>query len=170
MKNHCLSATILVLLAMPFTASAVDAERQADVARRGADVMPFSLEATTHIFTKTPHGGVQRVVVKDASDAHQIQLVREHLRQIQIQFKQGDFSAPTHIHGADMPGLTQLKAARLGEITIAYRDVTGGAELIYRTADAELVTALHAWFDAQLSDHGTDAMAGHMHHTESPRQ
>jgi hypothetical protein len=26
------------------------------------------------------------------------------------------------------------------------------------------VAALHQWFDAQLSDHGADAMAGHMHH------
>lgn len=63
-----------------------------------------------------------------------------------------------------MPGLAQLKAAKPGEISIAYRDVKGGAELTYRTRKAELVSALHAWFDAQLSDHGADAMAGHLHH------
>jgi hypothetical protein len=42
--------------------------------------------------------------------------------------------------------------------------VEAGAKLTYRTSDAKLVAALHRWFDAQLSDHGTDAMAGHSHH------
>jgi hypothetical protein len=27
----------------------------------------------------------------------------------------------------------------------------------------EAGAALHQWFDAQLSDHGPDAMAGHLH-------
>ena len=71
---------------------------------------------------------------------------------------------PTHIHGNNMPGLADLKAAKPGQIAIGYQDVKGGAELTYRTADASLVAALHEWFDAQLSDHGADAMAGHQHH------
>jgi hypothetical protein len=54
---------------MPFIAAAADSERQADVAKRGADVMPFSLKATTRIFTKTPDVGTQRVIAKDASTA-----------------------------------------------------------------------------------------------------
>lgn len=35
-----------------------------------------------------------------------------------------------------------------------------GAELDYKTTDPKLVAALHKWFDAQLSDHGSDAMEG----------
>jgi hypothetical protein len=143
---------------------AADAQRQADVARRGADVMPFSLKATTHVFTETADGGVQRVIAKDAADAGQIKLVRDHLRDIQKQFLKGDFSGPSHIHGTQMPGLVQLKAAAPGEIAIAYQDVDAGAELVYRTSNPKLVVALHEWFDAQLSDHGADAMAGHAHH------
>lgn len=143
---------------------AADPQRQAEVAKLGADVMPFSLKATTHIFTKTAEGGVQRVVAKSASDAQQVKLVREHLREIKTQFLKGDFSGPTHIHGAEMPGLADLKAAKPGQVAIDYKEVATGAELTYRTADAKLVAALHQWFDAQLSDHGADAMAGHMHH------
>jgi hypothetical protein len=90
--------------------------------------------------------------------------VRQHLRDIQTQFLKGDFSGPSHIHGNEMPGLAELKAAKPGHVTIEYKDVVGGAELTYRTADANLVSALHSWFDAQLSDHGADAMAGHHHH------
>lgn len=135
-------------------------ERQADVARRGADVMPFDLAATTHGFMKMPDGGIQRVVAKDGADAVQVALVRGHLRAIEQQIRRGDFSGPSHIHGDAMPGLAQLKAAKPGQVSIAYRDVAAGAELEYRSRDPRMVTALHQWFDAQLADHGAAAMAG----------
>lgn len=140
------------------------AQRQAEVAERGKDVMPFSLGATRHVFTKTPQGGVQQVVARNAADAAQVQLVRQHLQEIRDQFLSGDFSGPAHIHGDDMPGLAGLRAARPGQVAIRYRDIEGGAELVYATQEAPLVAALHKWFDAQLSDHGRDAMAGHEHH------
>lgn len=165
MKTAAL-AIALALAAGVAPAQTADAARQAEVARRGADVMPFSLAATRHVFTKTSDGGTQRVVARKPSDTAQVKLVRQHLREIETQFRRGDFTGPAHIHGAQMPGLADLESARPGEIAIDYRDVPGGAELAYRTANPALVTALHSWFDAQVSDHGHDAMAGHgpMHH------
>jgi hypothetical protein len=144
-------------------------QRQRDVARRGAEVMPFNLEATTHVFTKTARGGIQKVVAKNPSDPGQVRLVREHLRDIQLQFEHGDFSGPAHIHGAEMPGLAELEAAPRGAVSLAYQQVPGGGQLSYSTRDRKLVAALHHWFDAQLSDHGKDAMAGHQHHGEMAR-
>jgi hypothetical protein len=126
--------------------------------------MPFSLKATTHIFTKTAAGGTQRVVAKGVGDMKQVDLVRAHLHEIQAQFLKGDFSGPSHVHGNEMPGLAQLKTATPGQVAIDYKDVDGGAQLTYRTTDVKLVAALHQWFDAQVSDHGADAMAGHHHH------
>ena len=163
MKKFRLSAALLVLMVAPIAVHASDTQRQADVARRGADVMPFSLKATTHVFTATSDGGTQRVVAKSLTDTKQVDLVRGHLRELQAQFLNGDFSGPSHIHGSDMPGLAELKSSKIGQVAIDYKDVEGGAELTYRTADPKLVEALHAWFDAQLHDHGSDAMAGHMH-------
>lgn len=163
MKIIALSLSVLVT-AFSLPATATDAQRQAEVAKLGAEVMPFDLKATTHVFTKSPDGGAQLVVAKKAADALQVKLVREHLREIQAQFLKGDFSGPSHIHGADMPGLAELQAARPGQVSIEYKEVKSGAELTYRTADTKLVAAVHRWFDAQLSDHGADAMAGHMHH------
>jgi hypothetical protein len=63
-----------------------------------------------------------------------------------------------------MPGLAELNAAPKGKLRIDFREVPAGAELSYSTSDPALVEALHQWFDAQLSDHGTAAMAGHPHH------
>ena len=140
------------------------ADRQADVSSRGGHVMPFSLTATQHVFAKTAGGGMQQVVARNPADAEQINLVRQHLREIREQFLKGDFSGPSHIHGADMPGLGQLKAARPDQLAIDYRDIPAGAELSYTSAQAHLVAALHQWFDAQMADHGPDARSGHAHH------
>lgn len=139
-------------------------QRQAEVARRGADVMPFSLAATTHVFTKTADGGIMRVIAKDGTDATQVGLVRGHLREMGARFGRGDFSAPAQVHGAAMPGLAELGAAPPGALAVTCRDVDGGAELEFRSADPKLVEAVHRWFDAQLADHGGDAMEGHHHH------
>jgi hypothetical protein len=159
-----LTIVAMVSLNEPLEAFAAEAGRQAEVAQRGAEVMPFSLKATTHIFTKLSDGGSQRVIAKDPSDDVQIRLIRTHLRDIQAQFQRGDFSGPVRIHGADMPGLAQLRAAKPGQISIVYRDVDSGGELTYQSGDPKLVSSLHAWFDAQLSDHGADAMDEQMHH------
>jgi len=164
MKNARWLAWLVASLATTLAAHAADAERQAEVARRGAEVMPFTLERTTHVFTPTPDGGTQRVVAKNFGDTEQVNLVRKHLHELQAQFRKADFSAPSHIHGAEMPGLAELRSARAGQIAIDYEDVDGGAQLTYRTADPKLVEALHAWFAAQLQDHGADATTDDVHH------
>jgi hypothetical protein len=61
---------IAIALAKPFSAMAAATQQQAEVAKRGKDVMPFSLKATTHVFVKTAAGGVQRVVVKMPPTSH----------------------------------------------------------------------------------------------------
>jgi hypothetical protein len=160
-RTACLLAAAIALGAtLPGTA---EETRQGEVARRGPEVMPFTLGATTHVFTKTVDGGIQQVIAKDPADATQIRLVRSHLQDIRARFARGDFSGPTRIHGADMPGLAALKAAEPGAIVLTYRELPDGAELSYRAGSPRLVQALHLWFDAQLADHGADAMAEHPH-------
>ncbi len=162
-----ISLSILATLLIAISVQAVDKASEArldEVARRGAQVMPFSLEQTTHIFTKTEKGGLQQVVVKDISSAKQIKLIRDHLSKISGEFAQGDFSDPTKIHGEDVPGLAELKKARPDQIKVAYKELTNGAQIEYSAADSSLVDAIHRWFDAQLSDHARHAISGHVHH------
>lgn len=137
----------------------VSTDRQADVAKRGTAVMPFDLERTTHNFTKTDTGGVQTVTADDPGDSRQIDLIRQHLRQEADRFRRGDFADPARIHGDDMPGLAALRE-NAGKFTVDYRTTADGARITYTSAQATLVTALHAWFDAQVSDHGNDATHG----------
>ncbi len=130
--------------------------RQADVAQKGAEVMPFDLNATTHVFEKTDAGGIQQVIADDPTDNAQIALIRTHLAEEAARFQTGDFHDPAMIHGADMAGLHELMMGA-AQIEITYSDLPDGAQIVYTTDNAELVNALHSWFDAQVADHGQHA-------------
>jgi hypothetical protein len=134
-------------------------ERQARVAERGAEVMPFDLEATTHTFTKTDAGGLQVVVADDPGDSEQIELIRAHLREERDNFSRGDFDDPAAIHGHDMDGVAELEAG-YADITVEYHERADGAELTYTTDRDDLVAAIHAWFERQVMDHGAHASSG----------
>ncbi len=146
-----LFALIILVGCQPITP-----DRQLQVAERGAEVMSFDLDRTTHIFTKTDNGGLQQVL-SDDGNMGQIQLIREHLTEEAVRFSQGDFHDPEMIHDADMAGLHALTMGA-ERLTIVYSDINNGGQILYTTADADLVSALHVWFDQQVTDHGNHAM------------
>ncbi|OAI00258.1 hypothetical protein [Methylomonas methanica] len=165
MKKTLLLTALLLAVSAARAIPPVDPARLDEVQERGSHVMPFDLEKTLHIFNKTDTGGIQQVIAKDGEDTDQIALARSHLAQLAAGFAKGDFSGPRRIHGDDMPGLKALASAA-GKVSFAYRDLSNGAEIEYRSEDKQLVEAVHSYFDAQLSDHARHAVPGgqHMHH------
>ncbi|HEV8356139.1 MAG TPA: hypothetical protein VGQ17_05150 [Gemmatimonadales bacterium] len=129
-------------------------ERRAEVRARGGAVMPFDLSKTHHVFEKLPDGGRQTVTALAPGDTIQIRLIREHLQEEAARFSRGDFADPMALHGDAMPGLAELRAAA-PRIQVEYAPLPAGGGIRYRTTDPALITALHRWFDAQVSDHGT---------------
>jgi hypothetical protein len=151
--------SILVLSAVLLSCSGerpAPTDRQAEVAARGAEVMPFDLSKTQHVFAKDSSGGVQSVTAKDPADTLNIRLIREHLQKEAELFGHGEFGDPAAIHGDSMPGLAELRAAA-GKVAVEYTELPAGAQIRYTTTDAGLRSALHRWFDAQVSDHGEHA-------------
>ena len=132
--------------------------RQEHVHRMAHSVMPFDMDKTVHIFRMTETGGVQKVIAEDPSAADQVTLIQQHLRHEAERFQLGDYSDPAKLHGADMPGLKELQAGA-SHVTVTYAALPSGAEITFETTDLHLLTALHRWFGAQLSEHGADARA-----------
>jgi hypothetical protein len=165
LKLMLLSLVMMLLMIQgPIEAGEGATESRLDeVQRRGAQVMPFSLEQTTHIFTKTEKGGIQQVIAKENAETQQIGLIQAHLSKISSQFTQGDFSEPAKIHGEDMPGLAALRQAGPGQIKIEYQELRNGARISYAAEDPNLIRTIHQWFDAQLTDHARHAIPGHTH-------
>lgn len=152
--------TALFLTAALFSQalSARDESTQQRVHHMSHEVMPFDMAKTVHIFRMTVFGGVQQVRVREPDDTDQVALIRQHLAHEAERFARGDFSDPMALHGAGMPGLAEL-ASHADDIEVQYAELPDGAEITFRTKDIAALTAIHRWFGAQLSEHGSDARA-----------
>lgn len=131
---------------------------QAHVHDAAHGVMPFDISKTIHVFRMTEQGGVQRVVLRDAAATEQVPFIQQHLEHEAQRFQAGDYSDPGTLHGKDMPGLKDLQTGA-SRITVTYAALADGAEISFSTDDRHLLTAIHRWFGAQLSEHGADAKA-----------
>jgi len=131
-------------------------DRQAAVHDMGAMVMPFDLGDTLHIFEMTESGGIQQVIANDPDDQAQIALIQQHLEYEAARFSAGVYSDPNSLHGDDMPGTKELAEGFIF-VDIQYAALPNGAQITFTTNDLSLITAIHRWFGAQLSDHGADA-------------
>ena len=149
-----LAGTLLAV----WTGSAPAQTPQAHVHDSAQMVMPFEISKTVHVFRMTEQGGVQRVVTRDASATEQVPFIQQHLRHEAERFQKGDYSDPGTLHGKDMPGLKDLQTGA-SKITVAYAALSDGAQISFSTDDKHLLTAIHRWFGAQLSEHGADARA-----------
>ncbi len=119
----------------------------------GAD-LGFGCDALDSV---AENGGLQQVVADNASDTEQIARIRSQLQDEAAKFQRGNFSDPAAIHGGAMPGLAELQQG-YAQINVVYAELPDGAQIRYTSSDAALVAMLHAWFNAQLSDHGGHAM------------
>jgi hypothetical protein len=171
MKPYTLLLAGLVLL--PTLAPALEKATQkqvAEVQQRTQQVVPYALDQTLLTFTKTVHGGVQHVVAKAADNTEQIKLIQANLLKMANDFRKGDFSETGRIHGADMPGLAQLKMAETDDIKYEYKALANGAQIHYSTEYPQYVQALHEWLYAQMSEHGNDVIPEHLQHHSIPAE
>jgi hypothetical protein len=153
-----LLATSIVVLQLIGCGSVNAQAQQQHVHDMSHGVMPFDVAKTVHIFTMTESGGVERVIVRDSAYADQVLLIQRHLRKEADRFQRGDYSDPATLHGASMPGLKDLQLGAQ-RVKVSYSDLPDGARITFQTSDPHLLTAIHRWFGAQLSEHGADAKA-----------
>jgi hypothetical protein len=146
------------LVLLLFAANAFADTPQEHVHSMAHGVMPFDMSKTVHVFKMTVDGGIQRVEAREPRDAAQVKLIRAHLAHEAAQFAKGDFGDPAHLHGANMPGLDEL-AAEPNSLKVTYADIPNGGAIRFEGANIGVVTAIHRWFGAQLSEHGADARA-----------
>lgn len=153
-----LFVTSIAVLVLFNCGSAIAQTQQEHVHNMSHGVMPFDMAKTVHVFKMTESGGVQRVVVKDGRYADQVKLIQQHLREEAGRFQNGNYSDPAKLHGVDMPGLKELQLGAQ-RVKVSYSNLPEGGEITFETADPHLLTAIHRWFGAQLSEHGADAKA-----------
>jgi hypothetical protein len=152
------SKTLGLLIATVACSVALADTKQEHVHEMSHNVMPFDMSRTLHVFTMTESGGVQKVIVKDEADKDQIALIQSHLEHEYGDFSKGKYADPATLHGATMPGLADMER-NAAKIRVSYASLPNGAALTFETTDLHALTAIHRWFGAQLSEHGSDAKA-----------
>jgi hypothetical protein len=151
-------ALAVALAASWVTPISAQVTQQEHVHQHAHEVMPFDMSKTMHIFRMTEQGGVQRVVTRAPGAGDEVALIQQHLKHEAERFQEGNYSDPSKLHGADMPGLKEIQEGA-SRISVSYTALPEGAELAFETTDIHLLTAIHRWFGAQLSEHGADAQA-----------
>lgn len=154
-RGAALAAT---LLAGVVGTTSAQTTRQAHIHQMSGHVMPFDMSRTVHIFKMTERGGIERIVTRNTAASDQVPLIQQHLQHEAQQFQKGNYADPAKLHGANMPGLKQLEQGA-SRIRISYMALPNGAQISFETTDIHLLTAIHRWFGAQLSEHGADARA-----------
>lgn len=153
---HVVSAlcvVVLVSVAPEFLVTRQDHHGSMD--HRGAMVMGFDQELTTHHFFLFTDGGAIDVSVKDPSDVQNRDAIRSHLPHIAMMFGEGNFDSPMLVHDSkNVPG-TGAMTARRDAIKYQYVETPNGGRVDIVTTDADALAAIHAFLKFQIADHKT---------------
>ena len=133
---------------------AAHSKAEAELDRRGDQVMGLDHARTTHHFRIEPDGGIIQIDTNDAADDESRQAIRTHLFEIAGAFSCGDFSAPFAIHQRVMPGVPVL-IEKKEAVRYRYEETERGAQVRIVTQDPGAVAAIHEFLRAQIGDHRT---------------
>jgi len=132
---------------------------------RGQTVMGVDQYASAHVFEDLVDGGRIVLDADNPVDITGIVAIRQHMRDIAVAFRAGDFAKPFRVHAQVVPG-TSAMTARRAKITYEATDRPSGAEVRIRTRDSVAVAAVHAFLAFQRAEHhaaGHEAMPSGVH-------
>lgn len=130
------------------------AQHDTSLGQRGAQVMGFSQEKTTHHFELKQDGGVIEARANDLKDAATLGEIRGHFQHIAKMFAAGDFNAPMLVHAQNVPGtaaMSRLKDA----IHWQMQEIPRGARISIIADNQEAVDAVHDFLRFQIENHKT---------------
>ena len=125
---------------------------QTAMLERGGVEMGFDQMKIHHHFVATPTGGEIMIMSTNMSDAATIGEIRSHVREIQREFSEGNFTRPFFIHAEHVPG-TGVMSAKKDLIRYSIRDIDGGSVLVLSTNDTQLLGAIQQFMQFQGSQH-----------------
>lgn len=149
------------LLAAVLVLGACRATKDADtdfaaMQERGRMVMGVDQYTSAHVFEDLPDGG--RIVLdrESGADTSGVATIRQHMRDIAIAFRAGDFAKPFQVHAQVVPGTAVMQTHRTA-ITYDVIERPRGAEVRIRSTDPAAVAAIHEFLAFQRVGHDAAA-------------
>lgn len=134
------------------TSNVTTSFNQTAMLERGNVAMGFNQSMIHHHFMATPTGGQIMIISLNMSDTKTINEIRSHVKDIQYEFSQGNFTKPFYIHDQVVPG-TGVMIAKKDLIQYSIKNIDGGSILILTTNDTELLDAIQQFMNFQSSQH-----------------
>ncbi len=139
----------------PAFQSSIAQDPHAGMNQRGAMVMGFDQQKTTHHFYLYEDGGAIDVSVKDDGDTVNRDAIRSHLPHISMLFGQGNFEAPMLVHDSkNVPGTAEMGSLH-EKISYKYHETPSGGRVDITTTDKAALKAVHEFLKFQIADHKT---------------
>ena len=125
---------------------------QTAMLERGNVAMGFNQSMIHHHFMATTTGGEIMIMSTNMSDIQTINEIKNHVKDIQYEFSQGNFTKPFYIHDQIVPG-TNIMTTKKNLINYSIKNFDGGSALILTTNDTELLNAIQQFMNFQSSQH-----------------
>ena len=125
---------------------------QTAMLERGDIAMGFNQSEIHHHFMATSTGGQIMIMSTNMSDTQTVNEIRSHVKDIQYEFSQGNFTKPFYIHAQIVPG-TDVMTVKKDLIQYSIKDIDGGSILVLTTNDTELLDAIQQFMNFQSSQH-----------------
>lgn len=125
---------------------------QTAMLERGNVAMGFNQTKIHHHFMSTTTGGEIMIMSENMSDLKTINEIKSHVKDIQYEFSQGNFTKPLYIHDQIVPG-TDIMTAKKDLINYSIKDIDGGSVLILTTNDTQLLNAIQQFMNFQSNQH-----------------
>jgi hypothetical protein len=145
---------VIAIFALSAMLAAQQTSHPSSLDERGAHVMGFDQQRTTHHFYLYPDGGAIDLSATDPNDQADIKAARAHLPHIAKMFGEGDFSGPVLVHATNVPGTAELGRLK-DRLSYRYEETPRGGRVNIVTADPEALSALHTFLRFQIADHKT---------------
>jgi hypothetical protein len=127
--------------------------------RRGRQAMGVDQYTSAHRFESLPNGG-RIELQREMDDSAGVARIRQHLKEIVVAFRSGDFRIPGAVHAMTVPGTGEMRSRRLA-IRYEFHELPRGGEVRIETADPEAIRAVHQFLAFQRSDHRTEEVHQH---------
>jgi hypothetical protein len=118
---------------------------------RGQMAMGVDQYTSWHHFDSLADGG-RIALQRDSTDTAGTRAIREHLQDIAMRFRAGDFAIPGFVHAQQVPG-TRVMAGRRAAIRYVFHPLPGGGEVRIVTRDSVAVAAVHQFLTFQRTEH-----------------
>lgn len=119
---------------------------------RGNVAMGFNQSKISHHFITTLNGGNIIITALNYNDTQTINQIKDHIKDIQKEFSEGNFTKPFFIHAQKVPG-TEVMTEKKNLIKYDTLELKNGSSLILTTNDKDLIDAIHQFVEFQATAH-----------------